>query len=134
MIDWANLVASGDWVSILLFLIMGLITGGVVNSLIESHRAKKRGIAGDAIQKEQNNTSEFDTLTGAQKGFITELRDELNNVKNELKEYKKETTARIDALQEELEEEREYSNGLIGILIEHQAPIPARASKDKPTT
>lgn len=121
MIDWADLVANGDIISILLILAMGLLTGGVITAIINNHAAKKRGISADAIQKEQNGISGLGELATAQDRELRRLADEAKQDKldhrQEIADLKLEFNEQLDELREELKNEISYSNSLITQLI-----------------
>lgn len=118
MNDWVDLVASGDITTILIVLAVLLVTGGLGASVVTGFVASRRGVKGDALAKESNAISGLGKLTDGQDAFITQLRTEFDS-------YKKTTDDKLNELETRLNNEVEYSNTLVALLIEKGiAPIP----------
>lgn len=120
---WLDLIKSGDIPTILILLVIALLTGGVAVALINGFVASRRGVKGDALQKENNAISGLGTLTEGQQGFIDALQQNFN-------EYKAEMETKFAKLELRLDLEIAYNNMLITQLITAQiAPIQRPSDK-----
>lgn len=121
----ANLVANGDWLTIVIIIVILIITGGVGKSIIDSRGASKRGIKGDALVKEQNGIEGLTNLGNLQDAFITKLQAQNNSQQEQINEL----SYKVDNIATKLEEEISYSNLLIQTLSDNTIPIPPRKKR-----
>lgn len=115
MVDWSELLASGDILATLIIVVICIITGGVGAAIVSAVGASRRGVKGDALVREQNGIEGLSKLADGQAGYITTLENRVERVELDVVE-----------LTRQLHSEIEYSNLLIRTLSEKNIPIPSR--------
>lgn len=118
MVDWSELLANGDIITVLIVIVILIITGGVGAAIVSAVSASKRGVKGDALVREQNGIEGLSKLTEGQAGYITTLE-------NRIDDYE----IRLTKLEGRLQDELDYSNLLIRTLSENTVPIPPRPKR-----
>jgi len=110
----ADLVRSGDvWVVLIVAVIL-LVTGGAGASYIQGRFAARRGVASDAIAREQNGISALGRVADSQEKTIIRLDDKL-----------KEMERKVEALETRMDDLMDHINKQDALLVENGiTPIP----------
>jgi len=117
-------IETGNYTSIIILGIVALITGGTGAAVVNAIAASRRGIKGDALQKDANAVEGFNLLAASLQKDNVDLRLRLDK-------FEKETAARIAELEAEVVELMGYNNLLIHTLNENTIEIPPRPSRKK---
>lgn len=127
---WVDLIATGNLPTILIVGIILVLTGGVGTSIVTGVFAGRRGVKGDALQKEQNAINGLGALTEGQQGFIDRIAKQLENTKAEAKAevalLKAENEKNYSILEAKFDREVQYSNNLIVLLAQNGIAAPQR--------
>lgn len=113
--DWVNVLATGNPLTIIIVVILALMTGGLGASVVNGIVASKRGVKGDALAKEQNGISGLTALSNAQDKYLSRLDAEVEALKLEIQQVKVELNGEV-----------QYSNALAAILRKNNIPVPDR--------
>lgn len=119
LMDWTELIATGDLATILVVIVLILVSGGVGAAVVNGISASRRGVKGDALINTQNGINGLSKLTEGQASYITTLENRINKMEESFNE-------KVDTLLQKLESEIDYSNLLITTLSENTIPIPPR--------
>jgi len=119
-----DFIESGNYTGLIILGIFALVTGGMGAAVVNAIAASRRGIKGDALQKDANAVEGFGALAEALQKDNQSLRERLDN-------FEKETAARIQELEAEVVELLGYNNLLIHTLNENTIEIPPRPVRKK---
>ena len=119
-----DFIESGNYTGLIILGIFALVTGGMGAAVVNAIAASRRGIKGDALQKDANAVEGFNLLAASLQKDNVDLRLRLDK-------FEKETAARIAELEAEVVELMGYNNLLIHTLNENTIEIPPRPSRKK---
>tara|TARA_R110002051_G_scaffold1853_1_gene10134 strand:- start:2733 stop:3158 length:426 start_codon:yes stop_codon:yes gene_type:complete len=134
----AEFIEARDGVGLAIATIFLFISGGALAAVVNAISASRRGVKGDALQKEVNAVAGFDSLTAALQKDHARISGENAELRERLDKLETSTFAQIESLKreilhwrEEAEWAVEYSNILIRTLHENTIEIPPRPARKK---
>lgn len=116
----ASFIQDTDPLTLIIFVVILIVTGGVGSSYVTGRMASKRGVQGDALVKEQNGIEGLTNLGTLQGTYIATLTQQI-----------KDLSEKFDDLERKFDAEVEYSNLLINTLSENTVPIPPRPNRKR---
>lgn len=114
MAELASLVESGNIWVILIVAVLLFVTGAGGASYVQGRFAAKRGVASDAIAKEQNGINALGRVADSQEKTIIRLDEKL-----------KEMELKVDQLESRMDDLMDHINKQDALLVENGiSPLP----------